>query len=161
MGFLDGNLLGLAWWWVSRAGALQHPDRMSPLQNFWGNISDFAVCGLFHQLFIYLKFCHEAIKHRVGGWMVPLYRHVQPCSPKLGNLWHPTLFRLAWCGPAALPHVALCACGGAPLHWPLLSYTTRPPTTHSLPPLLEAPIALAITLPIQKWPRSTNPPAFQ
>ena len=67
MSFLVGNLLGLAKRCVSRAGVLHHPARTSPLQIFLGNVSAFAVCGLFHQLLICLKFYHQAIKHHVGS----------------------------------------------------------------------------------------------
>lgn len=145
-GFLAGNLLGLARWWVSRAETLHHPARVSPLQIFRGNISAFALCGLFHHLFIHLKFCRQAIKRCVSSWTAPLHLHLQLCSPELGNFWHPALFCPAWRGPAALPHVAVCAWGGAHLHWPLLPCTTRPPTPHHLPPLLDAPIPLARSL---------------
>lgn len=59
--FLVGILLRLARWWVSRAGALHHPARISPLQILGGNISAFVVCGPFHQLLICLKFCHQSV----------------------------------------------------------------------------------------------------
>lgn len=62
MGFLVGILLGLARWWVSRAGV-----GMSPLLIFLGNISAFAVDGLFHHLSIRLKFCPQVIKCCVGS----------------------------------------------------------------------------------------------